>query len=191
MPKPTFLRLSPAKQKAFIRAALTEFSKHTFAEASVSRLVQHLGIAKGSIYQYFEDKSDVYQYLVEISLDRKYEILDLINNHLPETLETWYFRVCLAEIKFAEEFPDMYLLLKRAAFDFPERLDGRDHFYLEQSVRRFDTGLSDIIDITDIVFLLSTFKSGIVAKYAGKLAQIGTVERINTLVTAITKVVTD
>ena len=86
MPKPTFLRLSTAKQKAFIRAALSEFSKYTFAEASISRVVQHLRIAKGSIYQYFEDKSDLYHYLVEISLKRKYEILDISSRQSANSL---------------------------------------------------------------------------------------------------------
>ena len=84
----------------------------------------------------------------------------------------------------------MYLLLKRAAFDLPEHFEKKDHFYIKESTARFNTELSDIIDITNIVFLLSTFKSAIVAKYAGKLAQTGSVEEINAMVSTIVRVVT-
>ena len=58
MPTPTFDRLAPAKRDAFLDAALAEFAAHDFDTASVSRVVAELGIAKGSVYQYFADNAE-------------------------------------------------------------------------------------------------------------------------------------
>lgn len=65
MPKPTFLNLPAEKRDAFIALALDEFAQHDYAAASISRLVQRAGIAKGSVYQYFEDKLDLYLFVLE------------------------------------------------------------------------------------------------------------------------------
>lgn len=63
MPKPTFLNLSEEKQERFIAAALEEFAQHEFQSASITAIVKTLGIAKGSVYQYFDDKLDLWLYL--------------------------------------------------------------------------------------------------------------------------------
>lgn len=65
MPKPTFLNLPDDKRARFLNLALDEFAAHDYAGASLSKLVARAGIAKGSVYQYFEDKADLFVYLVE------------------------------------------------------------------------------------------------------------------------------
>lgn len=64
MPKKTFLKLNEAKKNQITDAFLREFSIKTYDEASVSIVVKQLGIAKGSIYQYFENKLDLFLYLI-------------------------------------------------------------------------------------------------------------------------------
>ncbi len=63
MPKDTFLNLEEEKRRRFVQAALEEFAHNSYAQASITKLVQRLGIAKGSVYQYFEDKRDLWLYL--------------------------------------------------------------------------------------------------------------------------------
>ena len=55
MPTTTFENLATAKREQFIQAALAEFAAHNYEVASVNRIVKALGIARGSVYQYFED----------------------------------------------------------------------------------------------------------------------------------------
>ena len=76
MPKETFFNLPPDKRERFIEAALDEFSVHDYRSASVSRIVEKLGIAKGSVYQYFDDKSELYQYLVQLAAETKFGFID-------------------------------------------------------------------------------------------------------------------
>ena len=63
MGRDTFNNLSAGKREAFIRVALEEFALHTYNDASISRILRKLGIAKGSFYQYFTDKKALYFYL--------------------------------------------------------------------------------------------------------------------------------
>ncbi|HWP96369.1 MAG TPA: TetR/AcrR family transcriptional regulator [Syntrophomonadaceae bacterium] len=65
MPKDTFLNLSEEKKKRIFDAAVQEFSERRFSDASINQIVKNAGIPKGSFYQYFEDKEDIYLYLAE------------------------------------------------------------------------------------------------------------------------------
>lgn len=65
MPKQTFLNLPEEKRKAFTDIALDEFADNDYNTASVSKIVEKAGIAKGSVYQYFDDKQDLFLYLLE------------------------------------------------------------------------------------------------------------------------------
>ncbi len=71
MPKETFLKLPPEKKKAIFDAAVAEFSENSFSNASINKIVKEAGIPRGSFYQYFEDKEDVYVYvLTEIGKEK-------------------------------------------------------------------------------------------------------------------------
>lgn len=65
MPKPTFFRLPEEKQQRLMDAAVKEFTRAPFAKASVSNIIQTAGIPRGSFYQYFEDKQDIFFYMLE------------------------------------------------------------------------------------------------------------------------------
>jgi len=67
MPKQTFLNLSEEKRKALLEIALDEFANNDYNTASISKIVEKAGIAKGSIYQYFEDKQDLFLYLLDFA----------------------------------------------------------------------------------------------------------------------------
>ena len=67
MPKQTFLNLPEEKRKAFLEIALEEFADNDYNTASISKIVEKAGIAKGSVYQYFEDKQDLFMYLLDVA----------------------------------------------------------------------------------------------------------------------------
>jgi AcrR family transcriptional regulator len=75
MPKDTFTNLNPGKRQQFLDEAFREFAERDYHSASVSRIVSRLGIAKGSLYQYFEDKRDLYFHLLELAAERKLEFI--------------------------------------------------------------------------------------------------------------------
>lgn len=76
MPTATWWNLDEQKRDAIIQAALREFAAHNYAQASLSAIVKSVGIAKGSIYQYFADKEELYLYTVKWAHDRLVQHLE-------------------------------------------------------------------------------------------------------------------
>jgi len=66
MPKQTFFNLPTEKRETIVNAAVDEFAEYGLENASTNRIVKNSGIAKGSFYQYFEDKQDVFMYLLSV-----------------------------------------------------------------------------------------------------------------------------
>jgi AcrR family transcriptional regulator len=77
MPKQTFFNLPADKQEQIIQVALDEFAENDYDSASISRIVARAGIAKGSFYQYFADKEDLYAYLLGMLAQAKTAFLSL------------------------------------------------------------------------------------------------------------------
>ena len=65
MPSDTFLRLNDDKKRKLLEASFKEFSLNNFNDASINRIIKEAGISRGSFYMYFEDKKDLYFYLLE------------------------------------------------------------------------------------------------------------------------------
>jgi len=75
MPKETFFNLPEEKRQRIIDLALVEFAENDYDTASISRIVAQAGIAKGSFYQYFENKEDLYNYLLALGAEAKAQFL--------------------------------------------------------------------------------------------------------------------
>ncbi|WP_180951008.1 TetR/AcrR family transcriptional regulator [Marasmitruncus massiliensis] len=75
MPNATFFRLPEDKQKRIYDATVAEFSEYRFTDASINRIIKAAGIPRGSFYQYFNDKEDLYLYVLEQIAKEKLEIL--------------------------------------------------------------------------------------------------------------------
>ena len=72
MPKQTFYKLPQEKQERILAAAKREFTQVRFSDASINQIVREAGIPRGSFYQYFEDKKDIFLYFLR---DYRREIL--------------------------------------------------------------------------------------------------------------------
>jgi TetR/AcrR family transcriptional regulator len=71
MPKQTFFNLPEEKRRLILDLAIEEFAERDYNSASISVIVARAGIAKGSLYQYFEDKRDLYFYLIQLAGEEK------------------------------------------------------------------------------------------------------------------------
>jgi TetR/AcrR family transcriptional regulator len=70
MPKGTFHQISLEKRENILRTAAMLFADQGFARTDVAQIAQHAGVAKGSIYNYFESKEDLYLTVCRDGLDR-------------------------------------------------------------------------------------------------------------------------
>ncbi|NLJ59252.1 MAG: TetR/AcrR family transcriptional regulator [Tissierellia bacterium] len=71
MPQETFFNLPADKRNLIITAATQEFSKASYNIASINQICKTSNIPKGSFYQYFTDKLDLYVYIMNIAIEEK------------------------------------------------------------------------------------------------------------------------
>lgn len=116
MPKSTFINLPEKKKKLFVEAALEEFAHQNFQSASITSVVKKLGIAKGSVYQYFENKLDLWLYLKQYAEQVKLSyLLSVKREDFPGFWE--YYRAMYEKgINFDLENPLCSLFLYRIGF---------------------------------------------------------------------------
>jgi len=77
MPNQTFFNLPDEKREQILQVAIDEFAENDYDNVSVSRIVARAGIAKGSFYQYFADKEDLYAYVLGLLAEAKTQFLSL------------------------------------------------------------------------------------------------------------------
>jgi AcrR family transcriptional regulator len=88
LPKLTFFNLPEHKRKVLVDAAENEFARVPLHEASVANIVKSAGIPRGSFYQYFENKDDLYFYLLDEKLeDGKVHFLSMLEVHNGDIIE--------------------------------------------------------------------------------------------------------
>ena len=56
--------------------ALREFTLHSYDDASITSILKDLGMAKGSFYQYFDNKRALFDYLTKQVFDTKYQYVN-------------------------------------------------------------------------------------------------------------------
>ncbi len=64
MPTETFFRLPEQKRQRLSDALRRELARVPFSKLSISRVIQDAGIPRGSFYQYFTDREDLYRYVI-------------------------------------------------------------------------------------------------------------------------------
>lgn len=84
MPTSTFFNLPQHKKERIIDAALDEFADNPYHQARVSNIVKKAGIAKGSFYQYFENKKEIFKYIIDIMGEKKLKYLSEVIKKQPE-----------------------------------------------------------------------------------------------------------
>ena len=76
MPSSTFLNLPAEKQEELLEAATREFSHRPFKQASINQIIKEAGIPRGSFYMYFQDKEDLFRYLLKGYVDQLFMLLE-------------------------------------------------------------------------------------------------------------------
>lgn len=60
MPTSTWENLEPGRRERVLRAAMAEFGRHGYSGGSLNVIAREAGVAKGSLFQYFADKRDLF-----------------------------------------------------------------------------------------------------------------------------------
>jgi len=71
----TFRRIDPGRRASLLHAAYEEFAATGYEAASLNNMLRKAGIPKGSLYQYFDSKKDLYSHLMQLAHGRRMEYL--------------------------------------------------------------------------------------------------------------------
>lgn len=118
MPKDTLLNLEEEKRNKIIEAAIKEFSQKGYEKGNVGSIAKNAGVSKGSMYQYFNNKGDVYLYCIE----KAYEIaLKYVDKVTKDCYKMSIFDYIYLSFKntwsFLIDERDVYVLLQTAVMD--------------------------------------------------------------------------
>jgi AcrR family transcriptional regulator len=106
MPNPAFFNLSEDKRNLVMSVALEEFSTANYDTASINQICKKSSVAKGSFYQYFADKLDLYVYIMTLAIEKK---IAFFSNILDEfetlTLLEQIHLLFIKGIEFAKVYP--------------------------------------------------------------------------------------
>ncbi|MCB2193400.1 MAG: TetR/AcrR family transcriptional regulator [Deltaproteobacteria bacterium] len=70
MPKDTLDKIKPAKREKLLGEAAKLFAQRGYNQADMAELASRAGVAKGSLYNYFESKQELYLYVCRDGLER-------------------------------------------------------------------------------------------------------------------------
>jgi AcrR family transcriptional regulator len=182
MPTDTFFNLAEDKRKLICSVAIAEFAEYSFEQASINRIVAKSGIAKGSFYQYFEDKQDLFMYLARLAAEAKAEYISPLMRY-PEEHDffTLLREAYISGIQFAAEHPEYAEISKKILEnrDAPvyrelmaENLPSAHELFetlLEYAVARGE--VREDIDIKMFAYMITAMNANMVEYYMEHVAQ--------------------
>ena len=111
MPKETFKNLPEEKRQMIEKVSISEFAAFGYDKASINRIVEQCKIAKGSFYQYFDDKKDLFLYLVERVGEKKLKYMSsVLENREQYDFFTLIRELFVSGLKFAADNPKINLM---------------------------------------------------------------------------------
>jgi AcrR family transcriptional regulator len=72
MPRATWTNLDADRRERVLHAAMAEFGRHGYSGGSLNVIARDAGVAKGSLFQYFDDKFDLFAHVAEETSLRVY-----------------------------------------------------------------------------------------------------------------------
>lgn len=111
MPTKRFNNLDSERKKTILDAARQEFVSKGFRDASLNGIIKNAGISKGSLYYYFEDKSDLYLTVMDEVFGEIYGLPDEFLNDLScENFWSAFEAHTVMNMRYAQENPDVVVL---------------------------------------------------------------------------------
>jgi TetR/AcrR family transcriptional regulator len=109
-----FYSLEQEKRERIINAALKEFAKNGYEKASTNEIIKEAEISKGSLFNYFKNKKQLYLFLLDYVvtvIDEIYEEMDWNITDLFERMRA----LGLIKFKIMRKYPQAFNFIKNAA----------------------------------------------------------------------------
>lgn len=144
MPRETFFNLPKDKRDHIITAAIKEFSQAGYSTASTNQICKKSGIPKGSFYQYFTDKLDLYVYIMTLAIEEKIRFFSVALTEFPALSLLEQIRLLFTKgIEFAKTHPQYAALGEQFSKESDESAKSA---VIKEGDKRSDTLFLQMID---------------------------------------------
>ncbi len=171
-----YKRLEESKQRRIFEAASEEFSAQGFNNASMNTLSKSAGISKGSIFQYFQSKDKLFEFVIKSAVAK---VKNYLKKIVEQSSDSDFFSLLDALLKSGFEFiynhPHLARIYYRVIFsgDAPSgqkiarSLNKRARNFIssliKEGIKKGD--LQDDIDIERTSFLIDSLFASILRAY--------------------------
>ena len=123
----TFLNLPEEKKSRILETAIHEFAEKGYGGASINTMVSRLGISKGSIFQYFNNKKSLFFYVFDYAVGLvKRTLVQVKEETENEEVFERIRKSLLAGIDFIQKHPHIYRIYLNlqlgGRYPFPNRI---------------------------------------------------------------------
>ncbi|QQK75333.1 TetR/AcrR family transcriptional regulator [Salicibibacter cibarius] len=124
-----FKNIDETKQKRILNAAMKEFAEKGYEQASTNKIIKDAGIGKGMLFHYFNNKKDLYEYLVDYAITVMHdEYLSLIDTNEVDFIERMK-QIAQVKWKYIAQHPNVSNFIAMVYLSdevlLPEELDTR------------------------------------------------------------------
>lgn len=116
MPKETFLNLPKEKQDKIVLEAIKEFAYKGFNNGNIGTIAKNAGVSKGSMYQYFDDKKELYLHCIMWSYETSLN-MTLVKGYDTMPLYDYFVISFKLSWPFLTKYRDVYIFLENVAFE--------------------------------------------------------------------------
>lgn len=155
--------MEPEKQEWIINAAIKEFARNGYEKASTNEIIKEAQISKGSLFNYFNSKKDLYLFL----LDYVIEIIQKAFAEADFMEERDFFKrvreVGMIKFKIYSKYPQAFFFLKtvkdEAATEVRSEIEHKVKNFMENYTKSFYenidlTKFRDDIDIRKVMNII-------------------------------------
>lgn len=162
------------KKEKIIEVSVKEFAEKGYDKASTNTIVKESGISKGLLFYYFENKKNLYLYLVDYCLDF---VMKRFEKSIEVMSSDFFKRIMefgLMKIEIANEHPYIYDIVFEAFINIPEPVKiEMEEKYAEISKKTMPIVMSNIdysmfrcdIDVNKAIEYIFLAFEGIQKKY--------------------------
>lgn len=111
------MSLEPEKRERIINAALDEFAKKGYKNASTNEIVKIANISKGLLFHYFNNKKGLFLFLSDYSQSLFLnEFYSKLNYDETDIIKRWR-QIALLKIELIQKYPKLYEFLITSALE--------------------------------------------------------------------------
>ena len=176
-----FEKLPASEQQMIIKVCIEEFGDKGYERASTNTIVKNAGIPKGTLFYFFENKKNLFLYLVDHAVDRYVNFVESHTENLPQDLFDRMLYMVEVRMRFAVHAPYLYRFFFRTLLNVSDELkvdmQNRFKFYAAANRNLMTEGLDisrlrEGVSVDQVMELLSYFMEGLLASHTENLAKL-------------------